>query len=405
MDNLEQNYNRYLPINRKERFYTATILPNIICSDDFKYFNRFLELIDNFPNNLLIKPNPSDNNIQIITEFSLKESANYIGKEYQNVPETKETPDLVILITEPELLLIVLEGKMFDKVKLDSFKSQINGQKKIIDCIKENLSIKESNIYHLGLVPKGYCSKDITVDCQIIYWEDIISAFADVCQNNHFLGVLKIAVSNYDNLVSKNESAFGQMGKNMEDRMTGEQIIELHNSGKRFWVGRNRGLNGEELWQDRESGGWRTYSYEVNFSDNHAPNRNWFSSGQFVHFIGDKVNKIDEIDNDLDREFDRWHFSYLGKDYFNNIQKILEMYRLPFNEIETIYTGKSNVPYFEKTKGRKVNPNWCVRLKNGKEYKFGTPTGNKLVEGLWDLSKCNRFAWEEIKNFKWFKLC
>lgn len=33
-----------LPLNRKERFYTATVLPMLVCTDDFGHLDRLLEL-------------------------------------------------------------------------------------------------------------------------------------------------------------------------------------------------------------------------------------------------------------------------------------------------------------------------------------------------------------------------
>ncbi len=33
-----------LPLNRKERYYTGTVLPMIVCCDEFAHFGRFLRL-------------------------------------------------------------------------------------------------------------------------------------------------------------------------------------------------------------------------------------------------------------------------------------------------------------------------------------------------------------------------
>jgi hypothetical protein len=37
-----------LPLNRKERYYTGTVLPLIICADDFAPFHRLTDLIDGY---------------------------------------------------------------------------------------------------------------------------------------------------------------------------------------------------------------------------------------------------------------------------------------------------------------------------------------------------------------------
>ena len=38
-----------LPLNRKERFYTGTVLPMIVCRDSFRHFDRFCRLIPGCP--------------------------------------------------------------------------------------------------------------------------------------------------------------------------------------------------------------------------------------------------------------------------------------------------------------------------------------------------------------------
>ena len=108
------NLKSFLPLNRKERFYTGTVLPQIICYDNFKYFERFTSLIRGFPKDIHINPSPSANNIMFTTEYSLKESYRRRdgNKIFEDIPATKETPDLVTLIMNPEPLLILLEAKM-----------------------------------------------------------------------------------------------------------------------------------------------------------------------------------------------------------------------------------------------------------------------------------------------------
>jgi len=74
MKSLEHNYNNILPLNRKERFYTGTVLPAIICYDNFRYLNRFFKLIRGYNRELSIFPNSDKNNILFQTEYSFKES-------------------------------------------------------------------------------------------------------------------------------------------------------------------------------------------------------------------------------------------------------------------------------------------------------------------------------------------
>lgn len=399
MENLERNFKEYLPLNRKERFYTATILPCIICHQNFQHINLFFKLIKRFPQNLIIQPDSFQNNIQFLTEYSLKESANFSGKTFIELPSTKDTPDLVILITKPELYLIVIEAKMFSSATIDKFKEQIEAQEKIIECIQTNLEIKNENIFHLGLVPKNYFSTNIQTKCQILYWEDIIDAYQKNLNGNYFFETLKLALNNYSILNSNSKGAFVNFGQNKEDKLTGLEILNLNKSGKAFFVGRNRGLNGIELIKDRDSGGWKTFKYEVNFTKKTPPNRNWFSVKEFVEFINIEPIIPESVATNI--QSDPWHFSHLGKEYFEKISGILGYGGKLDCPIKSIYTGNKGVKYEDENLGRKINPNWWALLLNGRQLKYGTTTGNKKVEGSFSTDGYKRTSWREIKNYKW----
>lgn len=57
-----------LPLNRKERFFTGTVFPMIVCRDNFKHFTRFTSLIKACEG-LEIIAKPSSANIQFFTEY------------------------------------------------------------------------------------------------------------------------------------------------------------------------------------------------------------------------------------------------------------------------------------------------------------------------------------------------
>jgi len=133
---LDQLMNTNLPLNRKERFFTGTVCPMIVCRDNFKYFNKFTELIPDC-GKLNIKTGPEDINFQFFTEYSIKESL--IGKEkkrFPGLPSTKDTPDIIIFVDGEVKTLIVLEAKMYDSPAKEKLKKQIKNQKVIIKCIR-----------------------------------------------------------------------------------------------------------------------------------------------------------------------------------------------------------------------------------------------------------------------------
>lgn len=291
MSNLKSNFVNYLPLNRKERFYTGTVIPQIICYDNFKNIYKFLNLINNFPKDLTIKPDAIINNIQFLTEYSLKESANFDTEslQYENVPITKETPDIVILITEPELYLILVEVKMYSGINYPDFIKQLQDQKKMVKCIQGNLNILDKNIFHLGLVPKTLFKNVNSSEFQILYVEDILNEYRDLLSNNYFFTVLQLSVDKYSKLKSKNNGS--SFGKNMDCMKTGSQIIDLINQGKKFIVGRRGGVNGEKLSTDIKTGQWKNHEYEVNFRNLIPINLNWLTSDQFYSKVTSNSQK------------------------------------------------------------------------------------------------------------------
>ena len=61
-----------LPLNRKERYYTGTVFPALVCAENFKYFDRFLALLNHGGEFFDVS---TDNvNIQFFTEYGLFDS-------------------------------------------------------------------------------------------------------------------------------------------------------------------------------------------------------------------------------------------------------------------------------------------------------------------------------------------
>jgi len=393
MEKLEKNFRNYLPLNRKERFYTGTVLPGIICYENFRYINLFLKLVTGFPQNLSINPDAEHNNIQFLTEYSLKESGNFTGRKFDSIPETKDTPDLMILVTEPDLYLIVLEAKMYSSPNIADFKLQIQAQKRIIHCIQSNLGLKDNHIFQLGLIPKGFMHAGFDAGCPLIFWEDIVIAYQHIMKGNYFFETLKLALSWKKEMMSPG-LGIRSYGKNAEDRLTGTEIMNRHRNGLFFWIGRKGGLNGNDFSRDLETGGWKTVPYEVNFSKKPL-NRNWFSLKEFADAVKSRREQP-EISTEIT---DPWHFSFLGREYYEKISMLLGYGGSLDCPVQSVYTGKTGVEYKMKLLNRKVNPNWFVTLQNGKQLKCdGT---GKPMEGSYSSSGYIRTRWELIRNYNW----
>ncbi len=69
---------QHLPLNRKERYFTGTVLPAIVCADNFRHFDLFLRLLTTaeLPR---VDPHPERTNLQFFTEYSFVEALTGAG--------------------------------------------------------------------------------------------------------------------------------------------------------------------------------------------------------------------------------------------------------------------------------------------------------------------------------------
>lgn len=80
-----------LPLNRKERYFTGTVLPMIVCADGFRQLHLLAALMGcKLPR---VKPDPASANIQFFTEYSLVESIYGVKTKarFPTPPKTKDT--------------------------------------------------------------------------------------------------------------------------------------------------------------------------------------------------------------------------------------------------------------------------------------------------------------------------
>jgi hypothetical protein len=82
-----------LPLNRKERFYTAAVLPMLVCADDFAHLDRLLTLagLTDIPSN-----SSEGHGVQVFSEYGYWESIHPLPDTDPEAPTTRDTPDLVL---------------------------------------------------------------------------------------------------------------------------------------------------------------------------------------------------------------------------------------------------------------------------------------------------------------------
>jgi hypothetical protein len=271
-----------LPLNRKERYYTGTVFPMIVCRRGFQDFSLFTSLIEGFPQQE-ISVLPHHTNIQFFTEYSLAESIYGTEKNrFPDPPLSRDTPDILILIQGDVKVLIAIEAKMYDLPLPDDLRIQMERQRKILDYIQSVIGIDE--VFHIALLPKPLSSGMGTFPYPIMTWEALHERYSTAGDNDYFLEVLQIALDHYNEFVSKGV-AYGQ---NCEMKLRGMDIYRGYKQGTLpiHFVGRDRGLYGVNLAEDLASGNWRTRLYETNSQK--VSNKNWFPVEEFVTLIDEQ---------------------------------------------------------------------------------------------------------------------
>jgi hypothetical protein len=287
-----------LPMNRKERYFTGTVFPMIVCKNNFKYFYQFLSLIDGCNDLLQLKTPNMDfqNNIEFFTEYSLLESVfrEEDKNRYQNLPKTKDTLDIIVLIKKEPKILISIEAKMFDAPDGRKLKAQMDRQKVHIEYIQRQLNL--THVFQCALLPQVLAERVKNSQgpafqgsgYQILTWNQILEEYRQFQDYNgdYFLNVLDSALDSYGDLVCRPWGA----SKNCEMKYSGQEIYKgaKSDSFKYRIMGRTGGLNGSLLVGDITSGKWRTQMYETSSRDK-LPTKNWFYTEQFIEKIEEHV--------------------------------------------------------------------------------------------------------------------
>lgn len=275
-----------LPLNRKERFYTGTVFPAIVCAEDFKYFHRLQHLIKGCPA-LTVHTDPSSTNVQVFTEYGLSESifTDAAKERFPTPPEARDTPDILIFVASTPPVLIALEAKMYDRPNWQALQVQMQRQREIVlDYLKPVLHVADENLFHCCLLPEKLrdSSGYEHLGYPVITWEALLAEFSEHRADDYWMAVLRLALDSYDDLVSQT----AQYGQNKDATLTGTTIYDAAKADALAYtvMGRNLGLHGDPLREDIESGRWRKQSYEVSAAAT-PPNKNWFQIHEFIALV------------------------------------------------------------------------------------------------------------------------
>jgi hypothetical protein len=263
-----------LPLNRKERFYTGTVLPMLIASDDFRHFNRFTDLCGLEVETTTTHGLGGNQEIQFFTEYSFLESC-FTERDrdrFPKAPTEGNTPD--VLIAGDDWLLAV-EAKVYHNPTAEALNTQMQRQRVIVDYLREQFAIPPERVAHVLLLPSDFHPGKL--HSPVVTWEAVLDEYR-VVGPAYWVGVLEAALSRYEDLVSRGPT----FGSNADGKMLGSDILAGHADGSLAftYMGRQDGINGKPMQQDIETGQWRTHQYEVRYLPLQA--KNWFSIKEFI---------------------------------------------------------------------------------------------------------------------------
>ncbi len=270
-----------LPFNRKERYFTGTVLPGILTGHGFGPLNDFLDLCGL---DAAVDPDAAEPDLQFFTEYNFAESV-YTEQDQQRWPKRAagDTPDLVL--TGPDWLLVV-EAKMYDRPSNAGLSEQLARQRTLIDNWQRVLRLERDRVRHVLLVPQPLVAelhlKAGTVD-SVVTWEQVRDRLSGSAAG-FWSDVLAHAIAAYPQLVAKQATFLA----NADAKLSGRDIVcGSRRDGEDYpykWMGRQSGFKGSYLAKDIDSGEWRTREYEVSAKPD-RPNSNWFKVSAFVELL------------------------------------------------------------------------------------------------------------------------
>lgn len=275
-DSMGQIVDALLPLNRKERFYTGTVLPMIVASDGFAHLHRLLRLCGLSVDPVEGRPPLSGlHEFEFFTEYSFFESCftEQDRSRFLNAPTGADTPDIVL--AGPDWL-VAIEAKVFHNPLPDTLNHQMQRQRVLVDYWASSLHVDQDRVRHVLLLPEKLPSAGVTFP--VITWENVLKEYRVVAPA-YWTGVLSTALERYDALASSPTT----FRTNMDSFVTGQQIVEGHAEGTLdfAYVGRQGGLRGAKFTEDVSSGNWRAQGYEVRY-EAMPGNRNWFAVREFL---------------------------------------------------------------------------------------------------------------------------
>jgi hypothetical protein len=218
--------------------------------------------------------------VLLFTEYGFAESA--MGAErFASWRIARDTPDLVILVTEPEPVLLAIEAKMFDRPSRAELVGQLDRQEALLVPLVERLArwlkVPAVRLQRAALLPaplRAAIESAEPLPVPVITWEQVRDEWADI--GGYYHHILAVALERYATLAAP-------AANHQDDDILGQVLLDAARAGTLAhpWMGRQGGFHGKALRTDLETGGWRTTRYQVRKAELPG-NPNWFPVASFV---------------------------------------------------------------------------------------------------------------------------
>lgn len=281
-----------VPINRKEKYYTATVLPMIVCKDGIKSVSNIFELAKFDVGDIFAKVDYED--IIFYTEYNLKDSCvgcldGSFGNSLDGVGRFSVPDVLVGVKAKKKIYLLAVEAKMFQKTSFQELENQLKTQ-------------MDTTITPFAKCLERYCGPSVKVvvkQCALlpeqmiefnsrrclekpgfetISWQDILSIYSKNV-SSYFYRMLQKALQEYDSKVSR---------KSLDitvSKMSGNEFFVKFNE-EAFpyqFAGIGGGINGKRFKDLLRDGSWKDLKFS--FSNERSSHWNWSEAKKFISKI------------------------------------------------------------------------------------------------------------------------
>jgi hypothetical protein len=285
MSTLEELLDQRLSLNCKERYYTGTVLAALLCTDNMAHLARLGTLLRP-AQKLDVRADPDDCTVVFFTEYGISESAVGAAKErFAGLPTSRDTPDVVILVTEPQPALIALKAKLYDRPSRPELLDQLGKQKELLEPLTERLAswlgVEMVTLVHAALLPepqKVSLQTSGPLPVAVITWQELLATYSDVAPP-YWHAVFAAALARYDDLVSKRTGY-------PDNELPGQVLVDRWRDQDTTypWMGRKGGLFGAKVATEVTSGAWTSGIYQCRKTELPG-NRNWFAVAYFIALL------------------------------------------------------------------------------------------------------------------------